>query len=222
MIVTRRVPVEYYNKLEEIVLTIKNPIEHVETAKARRARYFNTKKDKIPLKYLNKKLYVIKGNKIFNKETKKEVIKNNKSVGKPNYWKINGNDLYSATLHPMLRKTIAVKVHDYLYEYVKELPQLSSKLTKGVYLSVKFVIFDTMPEDHFWDCDNKWPWTKWFNDTLTEHKKWSDDDIRYVRFAGGTEYVEVDDKKKKKFEFVITKIKLNNNLKKSFNERSSD
>ena len=57
MSVTRRVPVEYYNKLEEIVLTIKNPIEHVETAKARRARYFNTKKDKIPLKYLNKKLY---------------------------------------------------------------------------------------------------------------------------------------------------------------------
>ena len=79
-----------------------------------------------------------------------------------------------------------------------------------------------MPEDHFWDCDNKWPWAKWFNDTLTEHKKWTDDDIRYVRFAGGTEYVEVDDKKKKKFEFVITKIKLNNNLKKSFNERSSD
>lgn len=205
-----REPVEYYTKLNEIVLTIDNPIEHVEVSKARRARHFDTQKDKkIPKKYLNKKLYTVKGNKIYNIATKKEVIKNSKSVGTPKYWKVNGNDLYSATLHPMLRKSIAIKIHDYLFDYIKNLPILTKNLGKNVFLSVKFVIFDIMPEDHFWDCDNKWIWTKWFNDTLTINKKWTDDDIRYVRSAGGTEYVEVETKEEKRFEFVITKITAN-------------
>ncbi len=65
-----------------------------------------------------------------------------------------------------------------------------------------------MPTSLYWDVDNKWIWTKWFNDTLTQCKKWINDDIRFVRSGGGTEFVEVKNIKDKKFEFVITKLKL--------------
>ena len=207
MSIIRRKPQHNYEELEEIVITIPNMLEHVQISKARRAKYYNTKTDKIPKKYYDTKHFQWKDNTIYDKTDKSKVIKNNQTAGTPRFWKVSGNSIYDGTLHPQVRRIISDKVHLYFADYIRDLPKLNKNLKKNEFLAVKLVIYDVMPTALFWDCDNKWVWIKWFSDTLTAYKKWEDDNVKIVRSSGTIEFVPIEDVKDKKFEFKIIKIR---------------
>ncbi len=87
MAITRRVPRENYEKVDEIVITIENPNEHIQVSKSRRAKYFDTRKDKIPKKYYDKKNYIWKDDTILDITTRKKAIKNPQIAGTPKLFK---------------------------------------------------------------------------------------------------------------------------------------
>ncbi len=138
--------------------------------------------------------------------TGEKVISNPIAKDKPRFWKINGQALYSGTMHHRQRATVAIKVHEYLSAYIKDLPVITT--APGEMLTVRAIIYDIYPQNiaTVWDCSNKWPWIKWFEDTLVEHGKIEDDSIDFVRSSGTVSFREITDLKERKLCFVIEKV----------------
>lgn len=137
-------------------------------------------------------------------------LKNTVKVGKPNYWILNGQDLYSAVLNWRLRKGIALYYHGYFSSYIKE--QIKSPLIteneKGIYaLSISCDIYEIkrglMP-----DVSNMWLLEKFFEDSLQECNVIPDDNPDYVIESGRKRYHWVETEQERKLIFNINKIKL--------------
>ena len=106
----------------------------------------------------------------------------------------------------MMRKKAAGWAHQYLRPYIKKLKKITLK--EGEYLGIRLEIYD-LPGKRNWDVSNKWPWIKWFEDTLTELNKIKDDSIEYIRDSGRIIYHELKDEdvKERKLVFTIFKNK---------------
>lgn len=150
--------------------------EHVELTKTRKKKY---KLDKEGMK----------------------VLANPRSFDKPRLWKVAGQALYNATLHRNARNKASSWAHQYFRPFIKDMPKLDIK--KGQYLSLHLELHDVAGEEN-WDCDNKWPWIKWFQDTLVESKKIPGDDIRYIRDSGRIIFREIEEGQKRKMVFIIS------------------
>lgn len=191
--------------------------ERIKITEKRRTKYYKlSTSQKIPKKYQDKNKFwymPFKGTKkgVFNYfltdlSNNQRVILNPIAKDLPRVWKINGQALYSGTLHHRARANVAIKVHEYLYPYIKDLPVITT--APGEMLTIRAIIYDIYPQNiaTVWDCSNKWPWIKWFEDTLVEHGKIADDSIDYVRSSGTISFVEVTDSKERKLCFVIEKV----------------
>ena len=199
-------------------VVIPNFEETIKITEKRRTEYYrhgSSKAKKLPKKYFNKDKYAYKPFKntlgkinhyLVDISTNEKVISNPIAKDKPRTWKINGQALYSGNLNHRQRSVIAIKVHEYLYDYIKDLPVITT--APGEMLTVRAIIYDIYPQNiaTVWDCSNKWPWIKWFEDTLVEHGKIEDDSIDFVRSSGTISFVEITDLKERKLCFVIEKV----------------
>ena len=180
----------------------------VPISKRRRANYYNKNKDSLEIEDLPQKHQKRFNNGEYTWDKKgflidsvgNRVLSNPLVAGKPKYWTINGQRIYDGSLNYHARAKVARWVHDYLRPYIDELPVI--KLKKGEFLRVWIDIYKP-DEGQPWDCDNLWPWTKWFLDTLVECGKITDDSIQFVRSAGQISYVESVDERKLIFNLQI-------------------
>ena len=186
-------------KKNNIIIEIPDFLEHIQLSKSRRAIYYQ-KGAAIPKRYsslsYNREGFLID-------KFGRKILKNPKAAGTPKLWKINGQALYSGNLHPQSRKKAAEEMHKYFRPFVKSIKPI--KLEEGEYLKIECEIYAPLKEDN-WDCTNKWPFIKWFEDTLTESNRIPDDSVKYVRSNGTVKYFESD---KKVMKFIITKIDKN-------------
>ena len=175
-------------------VVIPNYEEKVPISKRRRAKYYK-KGDKMAKKYLNgikNGLYFFDNKGFLIDQNKNRVIANPISAGTPKFWTINGQRMYDGTLHYTARSKITRWMHEYLSQFIEDFPEI--KLQQGEYLRIWVDMYKPLTIQN-WDCDNQWPWTKWFLDTLVEHKKIPDDSISVVRSSGQITYIESDQRK---------------------------
>ena len=184
------------NKVWKII--IPNYEEKVPISKRRRAKYYKKRdlsKNNIAKKYTNG---VKNGTYSYDKQgylvdqSKNRVLANPLSAGTPKYWTINGQRMYDGTLHYTARSKITRWMHEYLKQYIEELPVI--KLQKGEFLRVWVDMYKPLQVQN-WDCDNQWPWTKWFLDTCVELGKIPDDSVQIVRSSGQVTYIPSDERK---------------------------
>lgn len=175
-------------------IVIPNYEDKVPISHRRRTKYFK-KKDKISKKHENSlSAGLLKYDKLgyLVDQSGNRVIANPLTAGKPKYWTINGQRIYDGSLHYTARSKVARWMHNYLGEYIDELPVI--KIPPGCYLRIWIDLYK--PADVLnWDCDNLWPWTKWFLDTLVEKGKIPEDSVEYVRSSGQINYIESDIRK---------------------------
>jgi hypothetical protein len=180
-------------------VVVPNYEDKVPISMRRRAKYY--KKDdpelenNLPKKYkvglkTNKYSWDKKGFLVDSKSNR--VISNPRVAGKPKFWTINGQRIYDGTLHYTARAKVAKWIHNYLRPYIEDLPVI--KLQEGEYIRLWIDIYKP-DSGQPWDCDNLWPWTKWFLDTLVECNKIPDDSVDFVRSAGQITYVESEEVK---------------------------
>ena len=177
--------------------------EHAVLSNKRQPKYYR-KGSKIPKKYKsyasNKKGFIVD-------DIGNRVLSNPRSAGTPRRWKINGQALYSGTLHHRSRSTVTNWAHSYLAGYMRDLPFINTPPEK---LSIECEIHNVIPKniEHAWDCSNQWIWVKWFEDTLVRERKILDDSIHHIRRSGTITFVPIDDPEKRKLVFIIKKFKL--------------
>ena len=175
-------------------VVIPNYEDKIPISDRRRTKYYK-KGDKLPKKYESKihtgLLEYDKGGYLID-QSKNRVISNPIVAGTPKYWTINGQRIYDGSLHYTARSKIARWMHEYLAEYIEQLPVIN--IPPGCYVRIWLDLYK--PGDRLnWDCDNLWPWTKWFLDTLVEKGKIPDDSVQYVRSSGQINYMESDIRK---------------------------
>ena len=184
------------NKVWKIV--IPNYEDKIPISQRRRAKYYKKSdytQGKIPKKhlkniqsgfyYFNTAGYLVDSN-------KNRIIANPLVAGKPKYWTINGQRIYDGSLHYTARYKVARWMHRYLGEYIDQIPKIV--IPEGCYLRIWIDMYK--PADKLnWDCDNQWPWTKWFLDTLVEKGKIPEDSVEFVRSAGQITYILSDERK---------------------------
>ena len=184
------------NKVWKIV--IPNYEDKIPISQRRRAKYYKKSdytQGRIPKKhlkniqsgfyYFNSTGYLVDSN-------KNRIIANPLVAGKPKYWTINGQRIYDGSLHYTARSKVAKWMHRYLGEYIDQIPKIV--IPEGCYLRIWIDMYK--PADKLnWDCDNQWPWTKWFLDTLVEKGKIPEDSVEFVRSAGQITYIPSDERK---------------------------
>lgn len=169
-------------------------IPKLQLSKSRRAVYY-TKQDlvkgKLPKKYLlepNKSL-------VLKKEYKwdhsfrlctldnEPIVKNNKSVGKPRYFIINGQDLYSGKFEREARGGLIYKLHDYFKQFIVDCPILDSNFRHRLVLTW-YIQENTVCPDY----DNLWIVEKVLLDVMVKDLKVLKDDKHTYMKGGSKDY----------------------------------
>ena len=144
------------------------------------------------------------------------VAKKSRKSGRVRYWTINGQGLYSATLHYRLRSKLTEYFHKYLSNHIKQqiseqqIYELNNQIFPGSShkLSISLDIYEVkrgkMP-----DVGNLWLWLKWFEDALQESRIIPDDNPDYVIESGRTRYHFIDNQEDRKLVFTLKLIKIN-------------
>lgn len=179
-----------------------------EISHSRRAKYFKYG-DKIPKKYSNRNGYDFLNNFLINIDTRQKIVKNTRVAGTPKYWTLNGQSLYSGNMHQMVRNKVTKEVHEYLSSFIEE--SVPIELKTGEYLRIRCILSELKGVAN-WDCSNRWPWIKWFEDTLVESGKISEDKITVVRDSGSIYFNEVDNIEDRSLIFVVEKFKPKKNV----------
>lgn len=142
-----------------------------------------------------------------------KIAEKSRKTGNQRWWTVNGQGLYSATLHYRARNKMTKYFHKYLSKHIrkqiseKDISELNNIVFKGSFrkLATSVDIYDIrrgkMP-----DISNMWLWLKWFDDALQECGVIPDDDPDYVLRSGPTTYHFVDNPKDRKLVFTIKSI----------------
>ena len=147
-------------------------------------------------------------------EDKIMLVKKKRKTGKPQYWTVNGQSLYNATLHFRARGKVTEYFHKYLSKYIKE--QISTeqifKLEEYMHehpeerISISLDIYEVkrgkMP-----DIGNMWIWIKWFEDALQECGVITNDNPDYIIESGRKRYHWVNTPEERKLLFKINFVK---------------
>lgn len=110
--------------------------------------------------------------------------------------------LYSGNMHPLVRKKAAQWAHQYLKPFLIGMEPIVLK--DDEYLRIELHIYEVIGREN-WDVSNKWPWIKWFEDSLQELGKIEDDNVEYVRDSGRIIYHPVREEAQRKLTFIISK-----------------
>lgn len=183
------------------VIEIPEYITHVKLSSARKTVYYNIYgKRKPPKSLLKKDKYKItKDGYLIDKDTGLKIVANYRSVGKPKFEKINGQDFYSGFGSPFTRNTMVKEIKAFFSKHVKDLPPI-------VQFPIQFECeLHTTIDNADWDLDNLWIYTKCFQDVLVEHKIIPDDNIQFVTKPAAPEFFPIKDTKNRKLVYTIYK-----------------
>lgn len=180
-------------------ITIDNFSEYIEVSKARRNKPYIQGKCRVPKKYSGSNYHWIKRGKVFILAEATvtgfiPLIANSKTAGTPKYKKVNGQDIFNQRLDPFARAALVKKIHNYFIPYLKDIPNFNIE-DYPVSVELEFYIKDQGKYNI--DDDNRWLWMKCFKDTLTELKKWEDDNV-YVTNGSSTKTILIPEDQKQK------------------------
>ncbi len=159
-------------------------IPKLQLSKSRRAVYY-TKKDllkgKLPKKYLlepNKSLVLkeeYKWDHSFRLCTldNEPIVKNSKSVGKPRFWVINGQDLYNGKFERIARNVLIQKLHEYFHSLIPNCPNFNLQLKQRYCVEFTWYLLE---DKVYPDTSNLWIYGKIFNDVFVKTLKVVKDD----------------------------------------------
>ena len=165
---------------------------------SRRNKYF-TPSDKLPKKYQTKQ-YGYHLGKLVNLETKRPVVRNAISAGKPRYIAISGNALYSG-MHERVRMKIISELKDAIRPH---LPTQPFNELIGTPIKITMKVYRTVGNAD-WDIDNFGIfWFKAFFDILRDKKLIPDDNIQYI-VGLESKFIPIINDKKRRLEFVVTR-----------------
>lgn len=195
-----------YQDNNYVIIKVPNFNDKIPLTKGRRAKYFKSNQTApLPKKYQDKSKYKWSTKGILVDLKNLPVIKNNLSVGKPKYWKVNGQDFYSGILQFFTRSKVTGIIHEYLKTYLKGIVPIVLKEDER--LEISCIISDTLAQKP-WDCSNKWVWIKWFEDTAVQLGKIAEDNYFVVQKSGAIQYNQVDTEQERELNFIIKKVKF--------------
>ena len=156
-----------------IEVVIPEYITHVELSKTRRPKYYK-KGQRIPKKYSKFKKYDLQGY-LLNDEGNK-ILANAGVVNKPRMLKINGQQLYSGNMNPMLRSKVVNVIKNFFHVYTSGLDSLE------VPVRIEADLYAPLAAKN-WDLDNQWIYHKCFLDSLVKNNVLPDDNVMFVTQA---------------------------------------
>ena len=162
-----------------VTITVPNFTEYIKVAESKKLKPIVKGKRKIPKKYLDETKYSFDDrDRLIELSTGKLVPGNPNVVGKPRYWRVNGQDIYNQKVKTFQRNNYIGMLHNYFSKlFEKEFENIRIKKFP-LTLSITFYVKDM--QDHNIDNDNKWIWEKVIQDTLVESKILPDDNPRII------------------------------------------
>lgn len=125
------------------------------------------------IKYWGKQVEVI-----YRKADGIMMIANKKTANKPRLVKVNGQDIYNQKNNSFSRNFLRNFLHDYFKVYLEGVQPFED--IDQYPLTVELLFYMRDEGKHNIDNDNKWVWTKGFQDTLTEMKIIPDDNCNVI------------------------------------------
>lgn len=201
---------EGFREKELFKITIDDFSEYIVKAnKARPIPYIKGKKP-LPKKYSDNEEYEWRKIKYWGKiiearfkkdaDMKDFLISNSKTANKPRLVKVNGNEVYNQTGGSFNRAFMRNILHKYFDKYLEGIEPIKDVEVYPLYIWIKFYIHD-MGKGNI-DNDNKWPWRKFFQDSLAELGIIPDDNVYLVNDNRETTYLIPPDQKQK-MEIVV-------------------
>lgn len=192
-------------KKELFKITIENYSEYIQkTNKVRPVPYIKGK-CRLPMKYESEEDFEWRKIKYWGKfveaRFKKEadikdwLISNNKSANKPRMVKVNGQSVYNQTGGSFNRAFMRDRLHEYFEKHLEGIKPIDNIEVFPLSIWIKFYIHDM--GKHNIDNDNKWPWRKWFQDTMVDLKLITDDNLQYINDNRETTYLIPEDQDQK-------------------------
>ena len=165
-----------------IEIIIPEYITHVQLSKSRRPKYYR-KGGKIPKKYAKYKKFDLKGR--LCDGAGDPIIANPATVNKPRLQKINGQQLYSGNMNPMMRSKVVNEIKKFMSSFTKDVEPVQ------VPIRVESDLYAPMAARN-WDLDNQWIYHKCFLDALVSSGVLPDDNIMFITQAPAFRYFPVD------------------------------
>lgn len=215
-------------------ITMNNYLRKIKLADSRRVKYFEVG-DAFPNKYrsgiLNGNLQYRERTKkkplcLFDTVTKEFVLKNPKVAGTERWEMINGQKIYNAGYHPIVRAKIMEQIHTFIKEQlslynkdlishsISNLPEDKALLTEHgisyplyIECEVHDLIKDPISKNQKWDVFNRtYPFCKAFEDVLQELGIIEDDSVEFVRCPSHPFFFPIGDGEIPKLVFNIYKL----------------
>ena len=123
------------------------------------------------------------------------LISNNKTANKERFVKVNGQEVYNQAGGSFNRAFMRNILHQYFKKYLVGIKPIEDIEVFPLYIWIRFYIHDM--GKHNIDNDNKWPWRRFFQDSLTEAGIIPDDNLQYINDNRETTYLIPDDQKQK-------------------------
>tara|TARA_R100000365_G_C2738622_1_gene67583 strand:- start:1062 stop:1688 length:627 start_codon:yes stop_codon:yes gene_type:complete len=204
-------------------IIIPNFIHRIKLSSTQAAKYYvRGAKKKLPKKYLDTRKY---GYKLFTSgrtrkfllvdlKTGRKVIANPIAINKPNYLVIGGNSIYSGNMHFTERSKIVNLLKLSFKPYLKHVPFMDYPVRIESEIHMPYAPPNTKWGS--WDLGNmSWIYGKILEDTLTDMKKYPDDNVQYVtQTAMGGLFVPVEKYEDRKLVYRIFKDERSCLLKK--------
>lgn len=191
-------------------ITIDNFSEYIQKTKKVRAVPYIKGKCRLPKKYESEEDFEWRKIKYWGKyvearyakdaDMKDFLISNNKTANKERYVKVNGQEVYNQAGGSFNRAFMRNVLHNYFKKYLVDIKPIEDIEVFPLYIWIKFYIHDM--GKHNIDNDNKWPWRKFFQDSLTEAGIIPDDNVQYVNDNRETTYL-IPDTEQQKMEIII-------------------
>jgi hypothetical protein len=183
----------YYERVE-----IPNFIEKIKLSEHRRAKYYKST-DKIPKKYQTEGFGIGKHGYLINIETGEKIIKNTRTVGKPNV-KIISGQYYWQGAHPHIRRKMKKEMSESFCPYLSGLPIVKEEQYP---IGVRIDLYDSLDDGTHQDIDNfMFLYRKVIHDVLADvlgncKKVIKDDSKEYIQDIPSRFY-PIDDHEKRK------------------------
>ena len=137
------------------------------------------------------------------------VISNPKKVGKPRFYLIRGQDIYSGNLREHFKGMVMDAIKQSYFPYVRDMPIIDEypiKIECELHDTIKNHYDRTKQLGQAWDVDNyTYPYMKAFPDLLVSLKKLKNDDRLHFPNNIPVRFVPIENHNERKFVFIISK-----------------
>jgi hypothetical protein len=172
-----------------VTIEIPEYITHVELSKRRKAKYY-CKGMKVPKKYDKFKKFDLKGRLLGADGL--PIVANPAVANKPRLQKINGQQLYSGNMNPMVRSKVVGIIKEFFHTFTTGIEPITS-----LPIRVESDLYAPLAAKN-WDLDNQWIYHKCFLDSLVASGVVPDDNVMFITQAPAFRYFPVDNPEERK------------------------